>query len=225
MEIEKVTEIKNDLEICMNSLTCENCSYHSHRSGECCRNLTSDILTYINELESENERLKECYKVKAYDKLREENKTLKDRIVKLEKDNEMLRNAKVVYETVDYCAEDLRKAQDRIAELEKENKSLYDSYHKGYKAGYEYGKQDAFSSERAESDNQTSETTQSDYRLKQFAERLKNKLEEYRLDNEYFTEHEPNGNLWQMNSSMFCIEVTQDGGLIDETLKEFIDKV
>ena len=58
--------------------------------------------------------------------------------------------------------------------------------------------------------------------LKQFAERLKEKLEKYRLENEYFTEHEPNGNLWQMNSSVFCIEVTQDGGIVDETLKEFI---
>lgn len=30
------------------------------------------------------------------------------------------------------------------------------------------------------------------------------------------------GNLWQMNASVFCIEVTQDGGLVDETLKECI---
>lgn len=48
----------------------------------------ADILTYINELESENE---------------------------------ILRNAKVVYENVDYCFEDLKKAEKRIAELEKEN--------------------------------------------------------------------------------------------------------
>ena len=34
--------------------------------------------------------------------------------------------------------------------LEKENKELYDSYHKGYKVGYEYGKQDALSADRAE---------------------------------------------------------------------------
>ena len=45
----------------------------------------ADILTLINELESENEKL---------------------------------RNAKVIYETVDYCAEDLKKAEKRIAELE-----------------------------------------------------------------------------------------------------------
>lgn len=34
--------------------------------------------------------------------------------------------------------------------LEKENKSLWDSYHKGYAVGYEYGKQDALSADRAE---------------------------------------------------------------------------
>lgn len=59
--------------------------------------------------------------------------------------------------------------------------------------------------------------------LKQFAERLKEKLEEYRLENEYFIKDEPNGNLWQLNSSVFYIEVTQDGGLVDETLKEFAE--
>lgn len=61
-------------------------------------------------------------------------------------------------------------------------------------------------------------------KLPKFAERLKEELEEYCLENEYFTEHEPNGNLWQLNASVFCIEVTQDGGLVDKTLKEFIDE-
>jgi hypothetical protein len=32
--------------------------------------------------------------------------------------------------------------------LEKENKSLWDSYHKGYTVGYEYGKQDALTADR-----------------------------------------------------------------------------
>ena len=59
--------------------------------------------------------------------------------------------------------------------------------------------------------------------LKQFAEKVKDSLEEYRLENEYFTENEPNGNLWQMNSSVFCIEVTQDGGLIDQLAKNLKD--
>lgn len=56
--------------------------------------------------------------------------------------------------------------------------------------------------------------------LKQFAEKVKDRLEEYRLEYEYFTPNEPNGNLWQLNASVFCIDVTQDGGLIDEILKE-----
>ena len=34
--------------------------------------------------------------------------------------------------------------------LEKENKSLWDSYHQGYKVGYGYGKQDALSADRPE---------------------------------------------------------------------------
>ena len=58
MNSEKVKEIKKDIEICMKSLNCNGCSHHSQRSGECCRNLTNDILTYINEMESENERLR-----------------------------------------------------------------------------------------------------------------------------------------------------------------------
>lgn len=65
MNSEKVKEIKKDIEICMKSLNCNGCSHHSQRSGECCRNLTNDILTYINEMESENERLKHLREVVA----------------------------------------------------------------------------------------------------------------------------------------------------------------
>ena len=110
----------------------------------------ADILTLINELESENERL-----------LEQRNKTY------------------------NIWVKDTEKLKERIAELEKENAKNANC-------------------------------------LKQFAERLKEKLEEYRLENEYFIKDEPNGNLWQLNASVFCIEVTQDGGLVDETLKEFI---
>lgn len=81
MESEKVKEIKKDIEICMKSLNCNGCSYKSSRSGECCRNLTNDILTYINELESENDTLHTnlC-------EWRKENQQLKDRIAELEKE-------------------------------------------------------------------------------------------------------------------------------------------
>lgn len=60
--------------------------------------------------------------------------------------------------------------------------------------------------------------------IKQFAEKVKDSLEEYRLENEYFTKDEPNGNLWQMNASVFCIDVTQDGGLIDQLAKECLNE-
>ena len=96
MESEKVKEIKEFLEIL--SPYGDKVKY-------------ADILTLINELESEkdnlynlnqnlisdkqvlmsdNERLNECYKVKAYDKLRAENKKLKARIAELEKENATL---------------------------------------------------------------------------------------------------------------------------------------
>lgn len=95
----------------------------------------NDILTYINELESENKRLNKALvdNLEAYkdgfnegaglkkgvdDKLKTENQQLKDRITELESENELLCNAKVVYENVDYCYEDLKKAEKRIAELE-----------------------------------------------------------------------------------------------------------
>lgn len=71
-------------------------------------------------MESENERLLE-QRNKTYNIWVKDTEELKDRIAFLENDNELLRNAKVVYENVDYCYEDLKKAQDRIAELEKEN--------------------------------------------------------------------------------------------------------
>ena len=139
MNIEKVKEIKKALECCTNPVYCEKeCPYHIYeRHLECINELAKDSLTLINELESENEKLKQHKR------------------------------------ELQGGQQDLTK---QIAELEKENKSLYDSYHKGYKVGYEYGKQDAVSSDRAENDSCTSETTQSDYRLKQFAERLKEKV-------------------------------------------------
>lgn len=87
MESEKVKEIKEYLEEEVFIAT----NFEDKLRSIPTRDLQK-ILTLINELESENERLK--------------------------KDNELLRNAKVVYENVGYCYEDLKKAQDRIAELE-----------------------------------------------------------------------------------------------------------
>lgn len=56
--------------------------------------------------------------------------------------------------------------------------------------------------------------------VREFAEELRKALEEYRLENEYFDGEEPNINLWQMNSSIFYIEVIDGGGLIDQLIKE-----
>lgn len=58
-----------------------------------------------------------------------------------------------------------------------------------------------------------------------FAKLARERLEEYRLENEYFTDNEPNGNLWQMNSSIFYLEVVDEGGLIDEICKEIMEGV
>lgn len=92
-----------------------------------------NALKRIAGLESENERLLGVAKEKIHD-IGEmgysnaiEIKALKDRIALLEKDNELLRNAKVVYENVDYCYEDLKKAEKRIVKLEKENATKTDT--------------------------------------------------------------------------------------------------
>ena len=103
MNIEKVEEIKELLR-CMNGeKACTDC--------------------YINEVAHEQETC--CINVVA-------DMTL-DLINELESENETLRNAKVVYETVDYCAEDLKKAQERIAELENQmcrNEDLHNATEK-----------------------------------------------------------------------------------------------
>lgn len=84
MESEKVKEIKKALECCsVRGGDCDKCPF-INQGNDCDLYLSMDALTLINELESENERLNECYKVKAYDKLRAENKQLKDRIAELE---------------------------------------------------------------------------------------------------------------------------------------------
>ena len=51
-----------------------------------------------------------------------------DLIHRLQAENEKLRNSKVIQETVDYCAEDLKKAQAEIEQKEKENEELTISY-------------------------------------------------------------------------------------------------
>ena len=106
-------------------------------------------------------------------------------INELESENELLRNEKVVYETVDYCYEDLKKAEKRIAELEKENERLLDSV------------------ETVQNNRCVYKCELAKKQLKQFAERLKGKLQDFGDGGEkgaYITEKD-----------------------IDETLKEFIN--
>lgn len=150
MESEKVKEIKKALECCINDCSGNSCPYDKYEKGlKCIDDLQKDALTLINELESENE---------------------------------LLRNAKVVYENVDYCAEDLKKAQDQIAELEKENAETMKAWFEDREGMFWDG---------------VGEGELKGYKqLKQFAERLKEKL------NDIFS--------------------TPELDLIDEALKEFI---
>ena len=146
MNSEKVKEIKKALE---DNAKYEHFDKLGYIDGYKCKTVTyADILTLINELESENDTLHTnlC-------EWRKENQQLKNRIAELESENETLRNAKVVYENVDYCYENLKKAEKRIAELEKENETKTDTIANLLK------KQEFYEKDK----------------LKQFAERLKNK--------------------------------------------------
>lgn len=92
MESEKVKEIKKALE--------DNANYEHHDKlgyidGYKCKTVTyADILTLINELESENERLLNGIwdKEDDLDNYHEENQQLKDRIAELEKEKEETRS-------------------------------------------------------------------------------------------------------------------------------------
>lgn len=219
MNNEKVKEIKESLQQEIHSAEYVDSSYANIVSLD----LLKDILTLINDLEGENNiflKSKIMWKClhselcKENQQLKDEKETIKFNMQETEKAsfniNQM--NGNLVIEN--------QQLKDRIAELEKENDEQYkrimgleqDLVHADEKVFYR------------ESNITLRENEIKQQAIKQFAERLKEKLEEYRLENEYFTEHEPNGNLWQMNSSVFCIEVTQDGGLVDETLKEFINE-
>ena len=135
MESEKLKEIKKSLEErtqhkpinCSHSEYVEACGmYCRHRrefvadmgikNGQICENCNkftatdevkeyADILTLINEFESENESLKDSYIVKAYDKLRAKNKKLKETFKKFT--GEVKENLKesVNAENVDYYVE------------------------------------------------------------------------------------------------------------------------
>lgn len=105
--------IKKALECCLKPVDCNNCPY----DGKCKRDeLEKDILTLINELESENERL---MKLQARGGCRVaelgiENQQLKDRIAELEKENGELLKENEGYHGSYRCA------IDKIGELSAE---------------------------------------------------------------------------------------------------------
>lgn len=102
MDGEKVKAIKKDIDFCTTKIGCEECSFMPIMASTNCRNeLLKNCLILINEMESENERLKEQNGALSCD---------------LDYVNEKLTNAEI--EVDDY--------KDRIAKLEKENKDYYD---------------------------------------------------------------------------------------------------
>jgi septal ring factor EnvC (AmiA/AmiB activator) len=172
MESEKVKEIKKALE--------DNANYEHHDKlgyidGYKCKTVAyADILTLINELESENERLSSRYRNleinyndtwEHYREYEVENQQLKDRIAELEKHIERVESERI------------RIKQDRDKKEELASKFI-DSYNDS---------------------------------LKQFAERLKEKLEE----NIPFEGYD-------LEDFDFDGETIQES--IDETLKEFINE-
>ena len=170
MESEKAKEIKKVLEEGQ-----FNTIKHHQKEGNPIKISFADILTLINELESQNKRLNKALvdNLEAYKDGFNEGAGLKKRVDdKLKTENQQLK--------------------DRIAELEKENQSLKESI--------EYG-------------NEVCKECQSDkdkckkWKLKQFAERLKEKGQKAFI------------NVGGITASAKTV-ILHD---IDETLKEFID--
>lgn len=95
MESEKVKEIKKALECCTNNKGCEPCPRLSKKPyylADCRFALLADILTLINELESENKRLMKLQSRGGcrVAELGIENQQLKDRIAELENTEEIM---------------------------------------------------------------------------------------------------------------------------------------
>ena len=218
MESEKVKEIKKALE----QNDDNGIMYEVNDQKRICKFIHhKDILTLINELESENDTLhtnlceyrrenKELGSVISIANEREYRKKFNDEWRKeYQKELDKQGNGHIAgHPDFDLVYKLYFEQKDRIAELE--NTDYYKEIEKK--------KEDLLCKEYGLIKY---EKEIAGKYLKQFAERLKEKLEKYRLENEYFIKDEPNGNLWQLNSSVFYLEVTQDGGLVDEILKEY----
>lgn len=154
MESEKVKEIKKTVRYFADKYMTAQCI------GVPKRELFADILTIINELETENERL---MKLQARGgcrvaELAIENQQLKDRIAELESENERLENKnyqleqdlgqcengyKLELHTARYqlhsANEDLKKAEKRIAELEEDKEKWQRKAVNYYQMAKSYG--------------------------------------------------------------------------------------
>ena len=120
MNNEKVKEIKEALECCAIHDCSDSCIFSEKHPFACLTELHKQLLTYINELESENERLlnEKWDKEDDLDNYHIENTELKDRIAELESEleKEQINNLN--------CDTELQYKEKRIAELEKENIEL-----------------------------------------------------------------------------------------------------
>lgn len=140
MESEKAKEIKKALECCTNNKGCEPCPRLSKKPyylADCRFALLADILTLINELESENKELRvvtdianeRTYRKKFTDEWRKE----------YQKELDKQGNGHIAgYPDFDLVYKLYFEQKDRIAELESENKRLnkaINSVQKGFDNG------------------------------------------------------------------------------------------
>lgn len=160
-----IREVLQALRCCANSkYGCKDCDFKGRRHS-CQQDLlesAADIIDLLTiKVDSLTERLEDLKKETDIS----EQKLSKERI-----NNAELRrkNAELERLVSGYTA-DQEIWLTRNDYLEKENKSLWNSYHKGYSAGYEYGKQDALSADRAEPVEAKPEITKSDIDLQEAA--------------------------------------------------------
>lgn len=110
-------EIVKAWEYCLNKdTTCENCPYDKTNY---CAISTEEIIDLIHRLQVENAE----YKRKLDDGELVSTEWHNEQVMQLHNEIEELRNAKVIYATVDYCYEDLKEAQAEIERLTEELRS------------------------------------------------------------------------------------------------------
>ena len=136
-----INEIKKALECCLNSeLTCCNdCPYNNNGRLSCLESeMLKDALTLINELESENERLKkDCADIANdyqemggfYYEEAQKNQQLKDKVAELESKNKELR-------VITYIANERTYRKKFINEWRKEYQKELDKQGNGHIAGF-----------------------------------------------------------------------------------------